>query len=513
LQSFEPKEYNSLKSICEKYSEVLKNWLEKEEENSSMNNILRSNELLLYWICTCLLFHSLKFEINLLHKNSIPLDWRNLSFLVLDSKKSTESMLIISNYLQSTLTDNPLFSLESQRGTLNFASAFSKESKLIMNQYSNELKEIKRKEDDHQRLIDLQLEELKILRDNFKNTKEERDAQYNLYCDSQSNSYQERFYKKSYSELNQKMSNISSSISRKKIPPKFIIHPIPKNLENALEVLFFLMMPENLNIFSWFCYQSQMKLVAKKPCNRSQEIDSLEEYLNVSKENFYWKDHYTKYSSSFLQTSNSFYQLSTKDDIPKSYGPSDIEFISSVSECSWYPGINDNLFKSCTLINPFSVNLKRTSLYFSEKIPIKCLQWAVDPPEDNILESIRGNEVFCRNISTDELSRQAIYHFCMLRAFPNLQFLKILQCIQDNLLPFENESVQILIYQSLFQIGQLVVDENCVFPKWRHDLMKNDGFISFLKNLQQFSENIASKFRDHQSMVLLSELTCFVAQY
>jgi hypothetical protein len=115
-KSFEPKEFKSLRSICERYSENLKNWLHNEEENSSMNSILRSNELLLYWMSTCLLFHSLKFENTFVQNCSIPLDWKNLSFLVLDSKKSTESLLIISNYLQSTSQIIHYFHLRVKKG-------------------------------------------------------------------------------------------------------------------------------------------------------------------------------------------------------------------------------------------------------------------------------------------------------------------------------------------------------------------------------------------------------------
>jgi hypothetical protein len=146
-----------------------------------------------------------------------------------------------------------------------------------LDQYSKELKEIKRKEDYQERQIEIQLEDLKHLRYDLKKTSEERDVQYNLFLSAERNSSNGRFFKKSFSGLDQKIENIKSTIKWKKIPPKFIVHPIPKNEESALQVLFFLMMPDNLNVFSWFCYQSQMKLVAKKPCNRFQEIDSLEE--------------------------------------------------------------------------------------------------------------------------------------------------------------------------------------------------------------------------------------------
>eukprot|EP01080_Neovahlkampfia_damariscottae_P011886 gene11886-5213_t len=502
-------DFSILKQICELYSKCSIDWLKIEEGSSSMNNIIRSNELLLYWIITCFIHQNLKLYHQLVNNYSMPISWEVLSVVITDSKETEKMVLEIAQYVyHNSIIKKKLFHPTDQSGTFDFAYLFSKNDFDMNLAYKIEKENITIRERKYNYEIAAKKADLKDLKEKLNIQIEKYNLNHSLYCNS-NNYYDQQRYLNQRNKANSLIDSYQNQINQTRIPPPFMVHPLPRQELYARRVLFFYMMPKELDIYSWFCFESQNCLIPKHPCNRIKECTTS---YSVQTSGKLWKTHHSNHSDTQLTFNSTFFNLFNEFQIPYNFGKNSVESIYDASEKSFYPDAT-MYFQAEPSINPFKVQKDEMKIYFSEKIGLKEIQWAVDHPEENKEKSTRGNDIFGKRINFPEFSPKALNHFSELRAFPNNQFTKLLQIIHEQLLPFGNESVRTLILQSLYQIGKLDFINGTILQKWHVDRNRNGGFEYLSELLSKWAENIASRNRDHQEMPLLCELTNYVSQY
>jgi hypothetical protein len=165
-------------------------------------------------------------------------------------------------------------------------------------------------------------------------------------------------------------------------------------------------------------------------------------------------------------------------------------------------------------INPFApVDHFSRVVYFTDGLK-KNLQWIIMQPEDDNSEKYRGNLPYSRqNQKPDWLSKTEWLSFANMRSHPNTQIRNILIAFEERQLPFNNACVQMLIRQSLFQIGAVSVDRSSAALNWKQDLNRTDFCQDASTTLKSFYNEIKDTPKNYQCVNLLGELCNFFAAW
>jgi hypothetical protein len=133
-------------------------------------------------------------------------------------------------------------------------------------------------------------------------------------------------------------------------------------------------------------------------------------------------------------------------------------------------------------------------------------------PENDNGGKYRGNLPYARqNQKPDWLSKTEWLSFANMRSHPNTQIRNIIIAFEERQLPFNNDCVQTLIRQSLFQIGALSIEHTSAAFKWKQDLTRTDFCQDACATLKSFYNEIKDTPKNYQCVNLLGELCNFFA--
>jgi hypothetical protein len=547
-----PEELQILTTIVDNYREVLHSLKQSQEYKPLSLVELKSREMLVIWVgeseimvfiffCSnivptfsldgmsafCIIHHSAvscnKYKIAM-NEYGVPLDFNDLSHLVLSDPNEWDVALRVAEYLRKIGTDRPIFSLRDERPTFDMGRRICNASPDLVNIWEVEEKDASSRIKGHWNEVlrkkklaselrasisDLEIRKAETNR-KLTNEKEEledheaklrrRNKRSASRIDINSyNASSHTICKNSVNALHNEVNSLESRLERSrsdltnalKAPPP-VFQPLPIKRENAMPILFFLHMPPIFQLLARFSFTSQ-QLRLPQPWTAATTGSEGTEKIDItglvtrgdSFCQYSWKDYYNAHQQSQYhrlncpRTGSDFSLLlrsKTNDKVPPiNVGPQSIDYIYSESDGIWYPDEmkprmawfggpkNYDMASSHAEINPF-VELDHFIIAsnFTERLENETsLQWALIQPGERHIHSSRGNLPYARqNFMPEWLSKTQYLSFANLRSYPNVQLRNILMAIQERQLPFTEHTVHILVRQALFHIGKISNADN-----------------------------------------------------
>jgi hypothetical protein len=159
--------------------------------------------------------------------------------------------------------------------------------------------------------------------------------------------------------------------------------------------------------------------------------------------------------------------------------------------------------------NPFSSELSEHDIIqrFTEKLhdsetDSEVLQrfMPMDPTNS------RGNVGLCeREKKPNFLTQEQFLSFSTLRAFPHLQVRQLVVAMMDDLLPFQESCVQIIVKQLMFHIGE---------ETWKEDLFGSwQGLQRFEEQLRRRAGILRQSPSDSNQLLLFGLMSSYLGQY
>jgi Protein of unknown function (DUF3638) len=117
----------------------------------------------------------------------------------------------------------------------------------------------------------------------------------------------------------------------------------------------------------------------------------------------------------------------------------------------------------------------------------------------------RGNiGIAEKNTKPDWLSYEEYQMFATLRAFPHIQLRHLLVAMTDDLLPFGDERVHVLIRQLLYHVGM---------KSWKRDLESELFYNQFAKLLERKADMLEESPNNLRQLLLFGVASSFLGQY
>jgi len=561
LPKLKQNELQTLVSVVDNYREVLHRFKGSRKYSPLSLVELKSREVLVVWLAFCII-HS---NARRLHKTEmegygVPLDFNDLSHLVLSNRTEWDAGLRIAEYLNKHGTEKPVFSLNDETSTFDLGRRIAQASSDMVKVWDQEEKDASCRVEGHWKEVLRKQECARKLRQEIANLEVEKaeanrklvpkrnelaeherklQARNSPYASADTiyayDGYAHRACERSVNELSSEVRSLESQLSSNNsalrsalAAPPPVFQPLPQEKHNALPVIFFLYMPPVFQLLSRFSFTAQQLLLPQPWENAwggnegSDQFDITPQVTRGSEYCQYsWKDYYNNqqnsqyYQPNCSRNGSDYYVLlrSTRNNVvPKEWGSKSVDHIHSKSDGIWYPdqlkprmawfGGPKSFDRAVSgyEINPF-VKLDHFIVVsnFTERLTAQHsnLQWALMQPGDQHILPTRGNLPYARqNIKPDCLSKPQYLSFGNMRAFPNIQLRNILNAIQDRLLPFTEEIVHTLVYQSLFHMGKISSEDGQLKLEWKTDLANpyfgrdaNEIFELFYEEIKDSPKN------------------------
>ena len=323
-----------------------------------------------------------------INEYGVPLDFNDLSHLVLSDPNEWDVALRVAEYLGKLGTDRPIFSLRDETPTFDMGGRICDASPDLVNIWEQEEKDASSRVEGHwnevlrekelarklrAEISDLEIRKAETNRKLTNETEELEDHEAKLrrrnYRNASSiiiNAYNARSHttcKNSVNDLQNEVNSLESRLacSRSnltnalKAPPP-VFQPLPIKRENAMPILFFLHMPPIFQLLARFSFTAQ-QLRLPQPWTAATTGSEGTEKIDItglvtrgdSFCQYSWKDYYNAHQQSQYHrlncprtgSDNSLLLRSmTNDEVPPdpiSVGPQNDDHIYSQSDGIWYP--------------------------------------------------------------------------------------------------------------------------------------------------------------------------------
>lgn len=519
-----------MQTLVSRYESVVTSWHQLPRTTSVLNVEQRSRNMLVKWIAFCLVHQRCVREVSLCTKYNIALDWKDLKVAVLSNQAAITALQHVAQYIRTwnnTTQMPPLFHLTQQEPTFEFGQRFGLSSTDMVDVYNREVEiweerlrvrwsKIEKKK---QKAANLRAE-ISRLHQNLSSKRalladeEERLRRlYSLYCDRK---YR---YSTVKSDLETDISSINSTISINErmlstalAAPRYLVRPLPPAKNDAIRVIFMLTMPRNIEILGSLCLTAQRSLT---PDNARESLPNLSP---TTWQQFYYQNASTQV---ICATSTVFTASPAPFYLPGSCGPTTVDSLYSLSqyrsECVWNPNLFGTALTWVDALgkksNPFDATQSSIINSFNEVMPrsFTHVQWMNAWPGEGVT---RGNMIYANlDKQLQDFEKMSFIALGSLRAFPNQQFRKLQWALLNDVLPWSNHCVEIIVRQSLYQVGVLTDDLN---PQllWKSDMFNGDkGLKTFCATLESIASKLKQTPRNFESVPLLSELAGFTLQY
>ena len=305
-----------------------------------------------------------------------------------------------------------------------------------------------------------------------------------------------------------KIYSLNSKLSETRKAPPVVINALPKCDADARSIVFLSFMPKIFDVL--FC----VTFIARSVFN-------FESWLNqpkvvVQKENswgtFFFFLLVGLYSCSG-GTGNyfGFKGFNKQEYLP--YGPVDI---FDTANAIFYPPLAQPCFTWSRGTNPFQdMDIFSPSL-LTESLKHKCLSGYMnlcDAKGEGT--SKRGNTVLAtqRQHSNIPLSLPELLAFGSLRSYPYIQTRKLLSLLRRKELPLGEPDVCVLIRQALYHVGPISSSKDEPYLlSWKHEIFHHHSLMELQSVLRQEIEVLRHTLKNKKSMLMVSELLCFVCE-
>ena len=409
----------TLESLVNEYRQWNRKFLEHSKRSGASKNAtnsgliveLLSNELLIMWIGFALVHSTLKKTVPLLQNYGIPLNWEDVSLLVVSKKSALTAAVQLAVYLRkNTKNGNEVFSLQNQNSLFDFALRYGCQSQDLLRIWDNEERAANQRENRHwQKILAKQKEVAELKRQLNDLQQQETNLKPLTIC---WNSVKHGIHP-ALKNIQTRISELQSSLQEAKLPPPPVFQPLPRDKNLGLIFLFFLHMPPNLKLLARMAISAKQGLIPNSSfCQHTAldvaEINRINDSLKVNSS--FWTSLANYYDSHLPSKASSnevlhlFSQYSPAK--PNHVGPRNVMDYTSPSQGVWHPdqlksiilwsGGGFNLDeRSIGHFNPF-VRLSELSIseYFTEKVDEK-IQFTLTQ-YDNHTPATRSNEAIAK---------------------------------------------------------------------------------------------------------------------
>ena len=511
---------------------------EVEKMKSRMVVEMLSNEMLVMWSIFSLVHNTLKQKESLIKLYAVPLEWTDVALLVFSKKNAQKAALEVSAYLKRNSNGSKLFDLSNQDATLELAYKYASASCFYTDLWKKEQNDAQERESDHWYSVLRKQREVERLK---RQLAEEENRLNKLQSERNSLSWylvdQEKLRMRrlddDISSTKSSISSIEDKIRRERKPPPAVLQPLPKDSHASLIILFFLYIPGNFNLLARLAISAQQILRPVKHFCEHTALDEekIENIDGLMKTYGRFDSHWEEWSNYFNSKSSS---SSSSDGVlhpymqckpPDLVRPSDVMEMHSSSQGVWHPASESpNLLwnggefildsRDSNFFNPFvHVGKSSTIEYFTEKVLQKNVQYVVTQYGE-LTEQSRSNQGIAKqNEKPDTLNKPQWLTTSSLRAYPNQQLRRLCSSLCDRNLKLDDPLVRILIRQTLFQIGDVVCENEEVIPLWKTDMFKGEFCDVISMELKKMGSELAAKPSQHKSLLMLIEIAKYVGQW
>lgn len=527
--------------IVDIYQNVVSSTLKDSTVSALMQVELRSREVLVLWIAFCICHSLVSYREPLVLNYSPALIPQDLKHLVLSEKLSKDALFKVAKYLhQHNQHGAFLFSLRPGDGTIDFAKEYAEQSVQIQSKWDTERDAAEKRKNVRWEKIQKQKEKLDLLDHELQNLKNERqiwlnrfdmteEVRYGPFATTSKNDKDRQIATARLKDFKLDIKIKMSEISNMERPPTGIMQPLPSSPSKALPILFFLSMPESLEILSRLSFTAQCVLLP-----RDAESGNFLNPGDLEKGNFrysrtsksLWYEYYGK-----TCTGRSFPAARTRVTLGSnecigpgnSWYPNNVRMHFSADTGVWHPdSISIHLLwkdpwssdSSHHFLDPFKTMHSEGDFVraFTEVIKNEDIEWS-SPQYGSCVAPERGNEGLSRLFNIPlEYSGDQYLHITGLRAYPHLQFRNVCTLLKQRKIPLGDYHTQDLVRQALFHIGDLSIDEK-IGEQWHMDTSTFDGWICLRETLQLLCDELRFKTREHESFQFLGELAAYASQW
>lgn len=312
----------------------------------------------------------------------MPLDYNNLSHLVLSKQEEWEAVKRVGVYLGKYGTNKPVFSLKDDNHTFDLGRRVANASRDMVNIWEEEesdaisrieghWKEVLRKQEEARKLR-AEIAELNVKRAEESRTLDSKQRELDEHVREHARKKRRspsryiirtnlhRECESEVSRLRSIVNDLDLSISRKNASltsalkaPSPVIQPLPKEKHKAMPIIFFLYMPPVFQLLSRFSFTAQ-QLLLPTPWDSAWGGREGSERLNITElvtrsANGYCqtslKDHYnihqnSQYHRPSRSRRGSDYHVllrSLSDCVPQQIGSSSVDHLRDKNDGIWYP--------------------------------------------------------------------------------------------------------------------------------------------------------------------------------
>ncbi|CAM9355098.1 unnamed protein product [Chrysoparadoxa australica] len=497
-----------LQGIVDSYRHVSKQYQEVLKDEAELM-VVRSKEVLLVWVVYAICHQAVIAEHpSMSGWDGVSLSVSHLGFLVLKNKLALDALQSLARYLEAhTKPEQAIFCLVNEAPTYALAREFAK----IGNGNGDIAARWKAEQHDARRRVEAHWDEVQRMQELARKGRSE------------------------LAMLERKLSNLQSEPHTQRF-----LQPLPEREENALPVLFFMLMPPLYRALASYSFLSQQMLL---PETASSDLSAT---LRRRQPKTEWLPYVVRQRSVSNYTKPSLKEKGDEFDVrlvsfaepPKQskVGSSHVDRLYSRSDGVWYPdalsssgmltmgwsgGHQTELDASGwgrAIFNPWRHCHLRPSVLkrFTARLPSEAqdLQWVMAQGQwgGEEPDRTRGNHAIAHQSAKPTwLNKAQLFAFCGLRAYPSCQLRKLCTVLHDHLLPLEQPAVHLLFEQLLYHVGEVGTREGSTQLLWRRDAPK--VFEVLASELKKLSEDLKEAQRAFRDSALLGEVAAWVSQW
>lgn len=502
---------------------------------------LYSREALVAFVAYCMIHAATARFWPSLDAYGVGLQYGDLCHLVLADRAACDAAQAVATYLRIHTNSVPIFTLRNQAPTFAMAEQYASNDPKIKAFWAQEQAAATAKIDAHWAEVQAHQEELGQLREDLRGARGTLAARQQELAEAEDELNQLPYSSNSYSpyqkqkskvhkikntiaEARSEVSKLEKDIEYWGKPPVSVIQPLPKVPGNAYRWLFFLYMPPLFQALSRMSFLAQQLLLPRdlNPPPEAGWLSYLATHYNCQQSSQY---HNPTAKREAFATTVAIVSMERAPEVSK-VGPQHVDSFRSAEDGIWYPdsldpGMGWEGSKSPAdafsgKFNPFGpVPHKKTVDFFTEKLSeeAKGLQWAM--PQYGTTEPDRGNQAIARQESRPHwLSKPGYLDFGSLRAYPCLQLRKLCVALHERRLPLGHSTIQSLISQALYHLGELT-DSTPPRFLWRSewDTTCSDLLPTLCYEVASLADELAQMPRSYDSVALLGELAAYLSDW
>ncbi|EEY58354.1 uncharacterized protein PITG_01010 [Phytophthora infestans T30-4] len=486
-----------MQSLVITYQKVANEWRQLPQKTSELKVEQRSREMLVMWIAFCLVHKRCVSQVPLCAEYNIALDWKDLRVAVLRDRAAISALQRVAKYIRSWNEETkglPLFDLTNQSATFGFARKFGLNSASIVDTYDREVNiweaHVKSKWNE----IAQKKTRATELRAQISRLDENLESKQNELAEEK---------------------RLKTVLKKVLVTPSPLTRPLPPVKDDAIQVIFMVTMPRNLEILGSLCLIAQRAIA---PFDPTTEMRALPSVSSCS-----WWQFYCQHapSQAVRATTKEFAVMPSSFHLSDRRGPKTIDGLTNIAqlkaECVIDPMLRGTALTwndpTGVTLNPFNATSKSVTDSFIEQMPqlFEDFQWMNAWPGD---DDTRGNMVYANlHKRPEEFEKSLFIALGSMRSYPFQQFRKLQCVLLDDKLPWSHSCVEIIVRQTLYQIGELTAEED---PEmlWKTDMLQGEnGLQTFCAVLKLAATRLEQTPRCFENIPLISELSGYLYQF